>query len=130
MLVIRIELWSGGRQDKKKDLGMLFIVNTGSGTKSLGNYEVMLSKWGHPDVPWRVGSVAGFDRLRGSPWDLMRRAIIAATGQRNQDHGLRQRMVRVARRALYGQSSMFEREQEAEEGEQQFGTPPSEGLDT
>jgi hypothetical protein len=108
MLVIKIELWPLGDQTRKRDLGTMFIVNNGNGNKTLGSYEIMLSKWGSPDVPWRVGVVAGFDRLKGSPWDLMRRAIIAATGQRNQDHGLRQRMVRVARRALRGQDDMFD----------------------
>jgi hypothetical protein len=107
VLVVRIELWPGGNEQQKRDLGTAFIVNDMAGTRQLGRYNVMLSKWGRPDTPWRVGRVDGFDRLRGSPWDLLRKAITAATGSRNADHALRTKMVRTARHALRGQAALI-----------------------
>lgn len=124
MLVVKVELWPLGNEGNKKNLGTMYIVNSGNGTKSLGHYEIMLSKWGRPEEPYRVGTVTGFDRLKGSPWDLLRRAINAATAHQNGDHGLRKRMVSIARRAVRGQTTMFQ--EETDDGDDQYGRPDDE----
>jgi len=126
MLVIKIELWPGGVAARARNMGTMFICNVG-GTKQSGNYEVMLAKWGKPTVPWRVGVVRGFPRLSGSPWDLMKRAIVAASDHRNIDQALKARMVSVARRAVQNQPSMFDLEEESDE---QFGNLAIEDVDT
>lgn len=109
MIVVRIELWPGGDRTRSRDLGTAYIVNDGSGGRTLGSYDVMLSMWGKPTVPWRVGRVAGFQRLKGSPWDLLRRAIVAASGSRpGSNPTLQTKMTRVARRAQTGQATFME----------------------
>lgn len=122
MLVIKIELWPGGRKDLKRDMGTMFIVNSGAGTRAMGVYEVMMSKWRKPEEPYRIGVVSGFDRINGSPWELMRRAIVAATDQRRVDAGLRQKMIGIARRALRGQQDMFSAP-EQDDGDEDYGKP-------
>lgn len=109
MLVVTIELWPKGDRSKARNLGTAFISNDMTGSVEIGNYEVMLSKWGEPTQPWRVGRVRGFGRLTGSPWELLRRAIYQATNRTASptDHRtLTQKMRRIVRASLSGQAEM------------------------
>jgi hypothetical protein len=114
MIVVKVELWPKGDETQKRSLGTAFIINDGTGTLSHGNYIVMLARMKDATVPWRIGRVMNWARA-GSPWDLLSRAINAATRNRVDDHTLRQMMVRSARRAMSGQEDMFSMESAADE---------------
>jgi hypothetical protein len=106
VIVVKVELWPGGDERRKRSLGTAYIINDGTGTSLRGNYHVMLSRMKDATVPWRIGRVVNWPRT-GSPWDLLNRAISAAIRNRSDDHTLRRRMVLVARRAMNGQTEMF-----------------------
>jgi hypothetical protein len=84
MLVIRIELWPLGNEQKKRELGLAHIVNDGSGTGDVGNYDVRLFKspeYAKSAGTWK-GRVDGFPRRRLGPWDLLFRALQSTVGTR------------------------------------------------
>ncbi len=85
MLIITIELAPGGDMAHKQHLGTATIINDGTGTLAVGNYEVRLSKWGRPGVTWRRGRIEGFPRQRLGPYDLLLRALQVTVGGRNRD---------------------------------------------
>lgn len=104
MIVVKLELWPGGDEQRKRSLGTAFIVNDGTGDARYGNYRVMLGRMRDGTIPWRIGRVFHWNR-RGSPWDLLVKAIMAARDP-SSDHALRREMVAVARRAVGSQLSM------------------------
>lgn len=84
MLVVRIELWPHGDHLKSRTLGVVTIVNDGTGTSEFGNYDVTLSH--AAGVPehlkqaspcYKVGRVSGFLR-KLSPYHLVLRALKSA----------------------------------------------------
>jgi hypothetical protein len=100
MIVVRMELWVKGREDLKRDLGMMVIGNDRTGDQEHGNYNVRIGKSPvfsprnaarHPvelflrSRVWRSGRVEGFPRVsrRLGPWDLLFRALQATVGSRN-----------------------------------------------
>lgn len=105
MIVVRFELWPGGDEGRKRSLGTAILVNDGTGTATHGNYKVMLGKMRDGTQPWRIGRVFRWWR-KGSPWDLLVKAIAAARDP-SEDHALRREMVGIARRALNGQPDLF-----------------------
>lgn len=87
MIVVRIELWPGGREAEKREIGVARIANVG-GTETVGDYDVRLLK--SPEYAknpglWRRGRVEGFPRKRLGPWDLLYRALRATIGERNPE---------------------------------------------
>jgi len=77
----------------REHLGTALIANDCTGSPTMGNYVVFLSKRRRPRVAWRHGRVTGFPRRRLGPWDLLLQALMAAIGERNgyrrreaQDH--------------------------------------------
>lgn len=91
MIVIRVELWPGGDEDRATHLGTAVIANDGTGTRYIGNYNVFLGKWGEEDpmrlvkvksARWKTGRVEGFQRLIRGPWDLMGSALSSMLGRR------------------------------------------------
>lgn len=111
MIVVKVELWPGGKEDRKTSLGMAFIVNDRTGTRTHGNYTVMLGKIKDATQAYRIGRVVGWAR-RGSPWNLLMLAIAAAEMRPSRDAELRKAMQAVARRAMRGQVEMFEQEED------------------
>ena len=75
MLVVKIELWPGGWEDRKKEIGRLVIVNDGSGTKNRGNYRTLLMRRGTKNTVLREGRVGNHSRLSKSVWNLVHKAL-------------------------------------------------------
>src|SRR5262245_34111022 len=111
MIVVKVELWPGGSEARKRSLGIAFIVNDGTGTKALGNYNVMLGKMRDATQAYRIGKLKGWPR-RGSPWNLLMLAFGAAEMYPERDTALKSQMQAGARRALRGQADMFDEAQE------------------
>lgn len=76
MLVIRVELWPKGDGRRKKKLGEMRIVNTGTGTHERGNYVAEVDT--QRRAVWQVGEVEGFPRLSRHAWYLVAKALTAA----------------------------------------------------
>jgi hypothetical protein len=79
MIVVRIELWPGGDEGRKRLIGQARIANDGSGTAEVGNYDVRLSHSGvYADRPgtWKRGRVEGHRRSL-SPYHLVIKALDA-----------------------------------------------------
>lgn len=87
MIVVRIELWPHGSEERKRELGTAYISNDLTGDALTGNYNVRLMKSpeyaARPGV-WRRGRVEGFARKRLGPWDLLYLALAETVGQRNR----------------------------------------------
>jgi len=83
MIKITVELLPYGSEIGKKNLGIAEISNDATGTKTIGNYNIKLFKWGNSKVVWKKGRVEGFRRLTRGPWDLMYLALKNIVGDRN-----------------------------------------------
>jgi hypothetical protein len=81
MLVVRIELWPGGREDRKQTLATGTITNLGTGSKTRGNYFADLRD--AAGRPWRHGTVTNFPRKRLLAWDLLHRVLRNLLGDRD-----------------------------------------------
>ena len=90
MIVVRIELWPGGHEVNKREIGAVVIANTGTGGARDGNYAATLAARGQRAVPvrarrpWRWGAVLDFPRKRLGPYDLLLRALLVCVGDRNR----------------------------------------------
>lgn len=84
MLRVKIELWPGGQEANKRDMGTLTIANDGSGDQDMGNYAFSISKWENKGI-WKQGEVKGFNRIKFGAWDLLFRVLREALGFRNGD---------------------------------------------
>lgn len=82
MIVVTVELWPGGNKKLAEHLGTARIWNDCTGTKTMGNYQAVLSKRGMPDSTWKGGSVQGFPRKRLLAWDLLYRVLCDIVGGR------------------------------------------------
>jgi hypothetical protein len=82
MIVVTIELWPGGDQQRKQLLGAVTIANDTSGTQMVGNYHYALAKR-RGEGAWRQGQVKGFPRQRLGAYDLLFRVLRSAVGSRN-----------------------------------------------
>lgn len=85
MIVVKIELWPNGDKDQARLQGIGFIANDGTGTVSVGNYDVHLShsgkylpKDGSAPGIWKTGKITGFHR-RKSVYELIALAFGALT---------------------------------------------------
>lgn len=83
MIRVTVELLPLGREKDKELLGVAYITNDGSGSRTKGNYRFTLSKKGNPNSIWKRGAVLGFPRKRLLGWDLVFRALRACVGERN-----------------------------------------------
>ena len=83
MIVVTVELHSA-RDGHKEVLGKVLIANDGTGTKTLGNYDVWIGRRHEADVrkihenPIGRGRVEKHARLRSTIFDLVRKALNAA----------------------------------------------------
>lgn len=80
MIVVKIELWPFGFEDKKQLLGMATITNDGSGTPTVGNYNVKLFQKGSDKKIWKAAHVKGFKRKQMGAYDLVALAFTWALG--------------------------------------------------
>ncbi len=75
MIVIKIELWPKGFESKARELGRMYVTNTGGQhDDNRGNYHVRLFRKGSNKVQ-REGHVDNFPRKSYSVWRLVSRAI-------------------------------------------------------
>ncbi len=93
MLVIKIELWPFGQESKKQELGRAHIINDGTGTLDIGNYEVKLFKSeeyskNNAGKIYKKGEVLGFKRLTGSPWQLLKLALENVLNKKNTKNSI------------------------------------------
>ena len=73
MLVVRIELWPGGCESRKRTLATGTITNLGTGSKTRGNCFADLRD--AAGRPWRHGTVTDFPRRRLLAWVLLHRVL-------------------------------------------------------
>ncbi len=98
MIVVRLELWPHGFEERKRSLGIATLVNDATGDDDTGNYEVHFGKApglsrAAVDDPhrlrsvksavWRTASVRGFRRQQRGAWDLLYLALKDACEGRN-----------------------------------------------
>ena len=83
MIVIKVELWPYGYEERKEDLGVCAIWNTGEGTPTRGSYRYRL--WFERKMI--SGDIDNFPRKRLTAWDLLCRILVKALGDRNKSHG-------------------------------------------
>ena len=69
MIKIIIELWPFGNEKRKEKLCEGKIANDGTGTMSVGNYNVTL--FNKVNLPMKKGRVEGFARQRKHVWYLL-----------------------------------------------------------
>ena len=78
MIVVSIEIWPHGDEEKARSLGNMVITNSGTGTKERGDYNVVLSHagmyYGKRKEPWKTGRVTNHLR-KLSPYHLVYKAI-------------------------------------------------------
>jgi len=81
VIVVRFELWPAGSRERAVSLGEMRIANDLSGSPTVGNYEVRISKSAvysrRPGSSWRDGRIEGFPRRWLGPWDPLLRALKA-----------------------------------------------------
>jgi hypothetical protein len=79
MLRVTIDLCPGGDTEKARPIGLILIANDGTGTKSMGNYNVALAHEGRhfgKKGTYKKGRVKGFYRQM-SPYHLVLKALKA-----------------------------------------------------
>ena len=83
MIVVKIELWPGGLEAGKQEIGRAEISNTGElGNGPVGNYEIRLmksAKYASRPGIWKKGRLNGFVRERG-PYDLVAACFSSVLG--------------------------------------------------
>jgi hypothetical protein len=71
MIVVKIELWPYGNEAKKTEIGKMSIINDGTGSKSLGNYDVKVFKETNLNKIWRQIKLLNFPRKQFGIWELI-----------------------------------------------------------
>ena len=81
MIVVKVELWPYGFEERKKLLCQATIANDGTGTKTRGNYRVKLSgQKRNAKKTWRTAEVKEYARKSYNVWYLVRKALEEALG--------------------------------------------------
>ena len=83
MLRVTIELVPFGIEEHRKLLGMIGIVNDGSGSLDVGNYDIALSDEGPftrdgKTRNWRRAKLKNFKRRQYGPYHILLAALLAA----------------------------------------------------
>lgn len=88
MIVVKVEMWPGGDESKRYELGRTYIYNDGGGTGKRGNYEVRVCRKGSftPDARkivsgkgfTRTGRVDNWPRKSYNIWRLILRCLMSA----------------------------------------------------
>jgi len=77
MIVVSIEIWPHGDQQKARPIGVALITNDGTGDKVAGNYEVKLAHSGKyigKSGAYKTGKVKNHRRSL-SPYHLVYKAL-------------------------------------------------------
>lgn len=84
MLVIRIELWPGGSEKRKREIGLMEIVNRADhpDRPKRGNYVVYLMRRGASRTVQRRCTVEDYPRESYPVWELVRRALNTLYGRK------------------------------------------------
>ncbi len=106
MIVIKIELWPFGDEDRAKEIGRMYIANDGAGGPMRGDYKVAVCKRGTTEVPreiylpdapelaaeqpkaTRAGEVKDYPRLSYNVWRLIARACLATFPEERAPKGV------------------------------------------
>lgn len=81
MLVVKIELWPFGQEEKAEEIGRMYVSNDGSGTRKRGNYDAEVCRKGTTERPasggtaTRTGRVEDYPRQSYNVWRLVTRAL-------------------------------------------------------
>jgi hypothetical protein len=80
MLVLRLELWPHGDPTKAQTLGILHVINDGTGDVKKGNYNIRA--WGKRlnGKPWKTGHINNWPRLRYHGWHLIKECLNSILG--------------------------------------------------
>jgi hypothetical protein len=87
MLVVKIEICPKGSLYGAREIGRMYIANTGEGTPDRGDYQVAVCRKGSKDVPRflaagpraaRYGDVRDYPRKGYNVWRLVSRALRSA----------------------------------------------------
>lgn len=89
MIHVTIERWPSGREENKKTLGVINIVNDGTGASHRGNYIAKIfrsskSLGSLEQVKWTEVHVYGFPCRVLSAYDLLLRVLAMAQGKKNK----------------------------------------------
>lgn len=86
MIVLKIEMWPHGNEDKKREIGRTYIYNAG-GTAKRGDYEARVCRKGKTKFKLedlrsgkgftRTGRVENYPRLTYNVWRLAIKALRA-----------------------------------------------------
>lgn len=92
MIVVKTEMWPGGDESKKYDLGRTYIYNSGGDNKK-GDYQVRVCRKGDyaPSKEkiidgkgcTRTGEVFKYPRLAYNMWRLVIRSLLSAFPEEN-----------------------------------------------
>lgn len=89
MIVCLVEYWPRGDRERAQPLGLIEIVNDGSGTRDVGNYRVTCfrpTERGQEQFQvWRSAEVRGFRRLKLGPFALLFLALQAIFSKRGRE---------------------------------------------
>ncbi len=79
MIVVKIELWPYGIEDKAREIGRMKITNDAKTTieskGSKGSYDARIMRKGTIDRVQREGRVENYSRKSYPVWELVRRAL-------------------------------------------------------
>ena len=80
MLVVRVELWPGGDDRKRREIALMTITNDGTGDIKTGNYVGSVFRKGclaedRTKRPLRSAEVKGYKRLNLHVWSLVGRML-------------------------------------------------------
>ena len=83
MIVVKIELWPGGWESKKKEIGRMTIANRGINPAhpKRGDYRVRIMRRGTTDVIQRESEVLNYPRQSYPVWELIMRALNSSFGK-------------------------------------------------
>jgi hypothetical protein len=82
LIVVKVELWPHGHEERKELLGVARIWNDATGDQGTGNYGFEINSAGDRRTI-RKGEIKGFPRLRLLAWDLLHRVLEQGFGDRN-----------------------------------------------
>lgn len=87
MIVVKIELWPLGFEERAREIGRMYLANDATGDAERGNYDVAVCRRGTSEVPHpidlsgptptRAGRVEGYPRQAYNVWRLIARALLA-----------------------------------------------------
>lgn len=89
MIVIKVELWPFGKEEKKREIARTYIHNDGTGTNDSGNYKVRVCRnkyksdkgYEYPSkdqIYTRLGEVNNYPRSLLNVWQLVIRSLLSA----------------------------------------------------